>query len=90
MAPSFVLPWLLIPIGVVLPDPFAPQHALLTGNPTALVVLGVVLALWGLYTVWLILRDPQALAESENHPSWTHMYLMMMLAQVGFALAYVF
>ncbi len=89
MAPSFVLPWLLIPIGVVLPDPFAPQHALLTGNPTALVVLGVVLALWGLYTVWLILRDPQALAESENHPSWTHMYLMMMSAQIGFAIAYL-
>ncbi len=30
------------------------------------------------------------LATTENHPSWTHMYQMMMLAQIGFALAYVF
>ena len=29
------------------------------------------------------------LAKVENHPSWTHMYLMMMAAQVGFDAAYV-
>ena len=45
--------------------------------------------LWGSYTVYLLLRDPDSLTETENHPSWTHMYLMMMAAQVGFALAYV-
>ncbi|MEA2693039.1 MAG: hypothetical protein QOJ16_2426, partial [Acidobacteriota bacterium] len=28
--------------------------------------------------------------ETENHPSWKHMYLMMMAAQAGFALAYLF
>ena len=33
---------------------------------------------------------PDELATTENHPSWTHMYLMLMCAQVGFALAYVF
>lgn len=88
MAPSFVLPWLLIPLGVVLPDPWS-DHALLTGNPVALAVLGFGLAAWGAYTVWLILRDPDALATTENHPSWTHMYLMMMAAQVGFAVAYL-
>ena len=32
----------------------------------------------------------EELATTENHPSWTHMYQMMMLAQIGFALAYVF
>lgn len=89
MAPSFVLPWLLIPIGALIPDPFAPQHSVLTGNTTALIVLGLLLAVWGLYTVWLILRDPEALAATENHPSWTHMYLMMMVAQIGFAVAYL-
>lgn len=89
MAPSFVLPWLLIPLGVVLRDPFAAQHTILTGHPTALVVLGLALAAWGGYTVWLILRDPEALATVENHPSWTHMYLMMMTAQIGFAVAYL-
>ena len=38
----------------------------------------------------LLLKDPDALATVENHPSWTHMYAMMMAAQVGFALAYLF
>ncbi len=89
MAPSFVLPWLLIPLGVVLPDPSGSGHAILTGNHAALVILGFALAAWGAYTVWLILRDPEALATTENHPSWTHMYLMMMAAQVGFAVAYL-
>lgn len=91
MAPSFVFPWLLIPLGVVIPDPLHPTgaHPILTGNPLALTILGVGLALWGSYTVWLILRDPEALATTENHPSWTHMYLMMMAAQIGFAVAYL-
>ena len=33
--------------------------------------------------------DPGSLALRENHPSWKHMYLMMMCAQIGFALAYL-
>lgn len=91
MAPSFVLPWLLIPLGTMLTDPFDPagHHAILTGNRWALDGLGALLTAWGGYTVWLILRDPDALATTENHPSWTHMYLMMMAAQVGFAVAYL-
>ena len=40
--------------------------------------------------VYLLLRDPNSLTETENHPSWKHMYLMMMGAQVAFALAYMF
>jgi 4-hydroxybenzoate polyprenyltransferase len=92
IAPTFVLPWVLIPLGVFLRDPLDPggEHAILTGNPVALVALGAGLMLWGLYTVWLILRDPEAMATMENHPSWTHMYLMMMTAQIGFAVAYLF
>jgi hypothetical protein len=39
--------------------------------------------------VYLILREPEALARTENHPSWTHMYLMMLTAQIGFAVAYL-
>ncbi len=89
MSPFFVLPWLLlVPLGH-LPDPFAPERRLLTGNPALLSALGVVLAIWGLYTVKLLRRNPDELSTTENHPSWTHMYLMMMAAQVGFALAYV-
>ena len=31
-----------------------------------------------------------SLTTTENHPSWKHMYLIMMGAQVAFALAYMF
>jgi hypothetical protein len=48
-----------------------------------------VLAAWGGYTARLLLRNPEELATTENHPAWTHMYLMMMAAQIGFALGYV-
>jgi 4-hydroxybenzoate polyprenyltransferase len=89
MAPSFIVPWLLMPLGALLPDPAQPAHPILTGHGAMLVVLGLVLCAWGVYTIHLMLRDPKALASVENHPSWTHMYLMMMTAQVGFAVAYL-
>jgi len=89
IAPSFVFPWLLMPVGALLPDPSDPSLRLLTGHTEVLIGLGLALTAWGVYTCTLILRDPEALATTENHPSWTHMYLMMMTAQVGFALAYV-
>ncbi len=88
IAPFFILPWLLIPLGTWLPDPFG-RGPILTGNPRLLFLLGVTLAAWGGWTARLIVRDPRSLAETENHPSWTHMYLMMMLAQMGFAVAYL-
>jgi hypothetical protein len=69
--------------------PGSGSHAILTGNPTALTLLGIGLAIWGVYTVWLIVRNPDELTATENHPSWRHMYLMMMAAQVGFAVAYL-
>lgn len=81
IAPFFVFPWLLMPLGAA--------TGILTGNHTALVVLGIALAAWGAYTVWLIVRNPDELTATENHPSWRHMYLMMMAAQVGFAAAYL-
>ena len=89
IAPFFVIPWLLMPLGAWIRNPWAPEHHILTGNPWVLTVLGAGLVLWGVYTVTLILKDPKALAEVENHPSWTHMYLMMMTAQIGFAVAYL-
>src|SRR4029079_19583589 len=90
ISPFFVLPWLLLPVGVLTRDPQNPAHAILTGNPTLLPILGGVLTAGGDDTVYLLLRDPEALTTTENHPSWKHMYLMMMAAQVGFAIAYVF
>jgi 4-hydroxybenzoate polyprenyltransferase len=81
IAPFFVIPWLLMPLGAWL--------GILTGNRVALTALGIGLALWGVYTLWLIVRNPYELTATENHPSWRHMYLMMMAAQIGFAVAYV-
>ena len=89
ISPFFVVPWLLMPLGAWIRDPLDPTHPILTGNPWLLSGLGLLLAAWGLFTVRLILKDPASLAEVENHPSWTHMYLMMMAAQVGFATAYL-
>jgi 4-hydroxybenzoate polyprenyltransferase len=80
IAPFFVFPFILIPIGV--------SAGILTGNRVLLMVLGPALVCYGAYTTWLLVRKPEELAFTENHPSWTHMYLMMMVAQVGFALAY--
>ncbi len=89
MAPFFVLPWLLIPLFAYLPDPARPSEPLLTGNRPLLVALGLLLAAWGAYTARLLLENPDELASTENHPAWTHMYLLMMAGQVGFALAYL-
>jgi 4-hydroxybenzoate polyprenyltransferase len=82
IAPFFVLPFALIPTGVL--------GGILTGNATLLMILGPLLIGYGLFTVYLLVRRPEDLATTENHPSWTHMYRMMMVAQLGFALAYVF
>ena len=81
ISPSFVLPFLLLPLGVHL--------GILTGNGHFLVLLGLGLALWGSYVCWLILRRPEELAATENHPSWTHMYWMMFVTQIGFMVAYL-
>jgi 4-hydroxybenzoate polyprenyltransferase len=84
MAPFFVLPWLLIPVFTWLPGDWR-----LTGSRWFLTALGLGLAAWGAYTARLLLRRPEELATTENHPAWSHMYLMMMAAQVGFAAGYV-
>ncbi len=89
IAPFFVAPWLLIPLFAWLPDPGRTTATLLTGGKTFLTLLGFALAAWGAYAARLLLADPEDLARTENHPAWTHMYLLMMSAQVGFALAYV-
>jgi 4-hydroxybenzoate polyprenyltransferase len=89
ISPFFVVPWFLLAVLAWVGDPGAPERRLLSGNPVLLTALGLLLAAWGAYTVHLLRRNPDELATTENHPSWTHMYLMLMSAQVGFALAYV-
>jgi geranylgeranylglycerol-phosphate geranylgeranyltransferase len=81
ISPSFVLPFLLISYGT-----FA---GILTGNFWLLQALAVGMTLYGLYVCYLMLRKPEELAIDANHVSWAHMYRMMFVAQVGFAVAYL-
>ena len=81
ISPSFVLPFLLISYGT-----FA---GILTGNFWLLQALAVGMTLYGLYVCYLMLRRPEELAIDANHVSWSHMYRMMFVAQVGFAVAYL-
>ena len=81
ISPSFVVPFVMINIGAAL-------H-ILTGNFWMLQALGAVMTAYGLYVLYLMLRRPEDLAVEENHVSWAHMYRMMFVAQIGFALAYL-
>ena len=81
ISPSFVLPFMLINVGVM--------TGILTGNALLLHALGITMTLYGGYVLYLMLRKPEELAIDANHVSWAHMYRMMFVAQVGFALAYV-
>jgi 4-hydroxybenzoate polyprenyltransferase len=81
ISPSFIVPFLMIGIGAA--------TGVLTGNPALLYALSVVMTLYGAYVCYLMLRRPEDLAVEENHVSWAHMYRMMFVAQIGFALAYL-
>jgi chlorophyll/bacteriochlorophyll a synthase len=81
ISPSFVVPFVMIPIGAA--------SGTLTGNFWLLQLLGAVMTAYGVYVCYLMLRRPEELAVEENHVSWAHMYRMMFVAQIGFALAYL-
>jgi len=82
IAPSFILPWLMLPLGLAL-------H-ILSGDRTAILALSVTMLAWGTYVAYLINKDPHRLVtEGENHPSWHHMYWMMMVGHLGLAGAYL-
>jgi 4-hydroxybenzoate polyprenyltransferase len=81
ISPSFVVPFVMIAIGA--------WTGILTGNFLLLQVLSAVMTAYGLYVCYLMLRRPEDLAVEANHVSWAHMYRMMFVAQIGFALAYL-
>ena len=80
IAPFFILPFLLLILGVF--------FKILTGNPWLIVLLSIILTFWGIGVCRLMLSDLARLSIDDNHPSWKHMYLMMMTAQIGLAVAY--
>jgi hypothetical protein len=81
ISPSFVIPFVMIAVGA--------WAGILTGNVILLQVLAAVMTAYGIYVCYLMLRRPEDLAIDENHVSWAHMYRMMFVAQVGFAIAYL-
>jgi len=81
ISPSFVVPFLMIGAGA--------WAGILTGNFVLLQILSAVMTTYGLYVCYLMLRRPEDLAVEENHVSWAHMYRMMFVAQIGFAMAYL-
>ena len=82
ISPAFIVPWLLLPLGVYL--------RVLSGHPTAILALAALMLAWGSCVIYLINKDPHRLVtEGENHPAWHHMYWMMMVGHLGLALAYL-
>lgn len=81
ISPSFVVPFVMIAVGA--------WTGVLTGNFILLQALALVMTAYGIYVCYLMLRRPEDLAIDENHVSWAHMYRMMFVAQIGFALAYL-
>jgi 4-hydroxybenzoate polyprenyltransferase len=82
ITPSFILPWLMLPLGIAL-------H-ILSGDRIAILALSALMLAWGAYVAYLINKDPHSLvSEGENHPTWSHMYWMMMVGHLGLAGAYL-
>ncbi len=77
ISPFFVLPFLLIPLGV--------SFGIIRSTTLPLVNLSI----WGIYINWLILKRPQELTLEQNHISWKHMYLLLISTQIGFAISYI-
>ena len=78
-SPFFIIPFILIPIGVL--------RGYLLYEANYLLVLVV----WGVYVMYLLQghateRDPNF----ENSPVWKHMYLMLFALQLGFAGVYIY
>ena len=82
ISPAFIVPWLLLALGVA--------TNVLSGRPSAILALAAVMLAWGSYVIYLMNQDPRRLvSEGENHPAWHHMYWMMMVGHLGLAGAYV-
>lgn len=81
ISPFIVCPFYLLPLGS--------HWKILSANSTGLWLCSTVLSLWGAYAVWLLAQRPDSLLRNENHPSWKHIYGMMLFAQIGLATIYV-
>lgn len=76
VAPFLVLPFLLFPLGAAL------------GILPAAAGLLAALSAWGAYAAYLVIKNPEGLSRGSNHPSWKHMYLMMVAGYAGMVISY--
>lgn len=80
ISPFFVLPFLFML--------YASWQGWFAANQTVMIGLAVLLSVWGAYVAYLIVRKPSELATEANHVSWKHMYLIMLVGQLGTVTAY--
>jgi 4-hydroxybenzoate polyprenyltransferase len=81
IAPFFVLPFFLwIPLA---------RTGYLSVRTGGLSLLALVLALFGAYIDFRIVRRPEELSKGENHLSWKLIYIMALVAYGGLAAAYL-
>ena len=88
IAPFFVLPWWLLPIATLIPDPSDSGAHLLKVDYPAMLVLASLLTIWGIWIARSILLDPLRLSTVENHPAWSSMYALAVTAHLGLVAAY--
>lgn len=78
-APFFVIPFLLIPIGIW------------RGHLIYETMILCVFIIWGVYINFLLLYEADKPDTTfENSPVWKHMYLMLMAMQLSFCAVYIF
>lgn len=86
IGPFCVVPWLLLPVGASLPNPWTGEPVL-RAQWLPVTILGLLLAAYGLFIANLM-RKIDATSVEGNHPAWKHMYLMMIVAQIGLVICY--
>ncbi|UCH87984.1 MAG: UbiA prenyltransferase family protein [Thermoplasmata archaeon] len=77
-APFFVLPFILIPIGIWR------GHLI----PETMVIS--IFIIWGVYIIFLLIYSADTIdTKFENSPVWKHMYLMLVAMQLSFCVIYI-
>ena len=82
-SPFYVLPWVLL-----MAIPCAPSP-LLSAPPLGLIVLGGICTAYGIWLVLLLKDEPNRQGQEGNHLAWFHMYVLMMTAQIGTGMVYL-
>lgn len=82
-APLYVLPWVLMTVIPWFPNPP------LSAPPLGLILLGGLCTAYGTWVVFLLRDEPLRQGQGGNHLAWFHMYVLMMIAQIGSALVYL-